>query len=97
MVPCRRVSAIGDGAFPVGEKEILRREAGKLAALERVGLGVFYAGLDLAFVSRHPGFGRQQRGAVVFAEGAQLRIELGVEPVGLEDRGLQIIGDEGGG
>ncbi len=43
---------VGDGALPVGEKRVLRGETRKRAALERVGLRVFYAGLDLALVPR---------------------------------------------
>src|ERR1019366_7655747 len=65
---------VGDGALPVGEKDVLRGETRKRAALERVGLRVFYAGLDLALVPRHRRFGRQERRAVVLAEGTQLRI-----------------------
>src|SRR5688572_23803178 len=68
---------VGDGAFPVGEKNILGREAGKLAALEGVRLGVFYAGLDLALVARHRRLRGQKRGAVMVTESAQLRVELG--------------------
>ena len=72
----------------------MRSETRKLAPLERVRLRVFYAGLDLALVPRHRRLRRQERGAVMLAEGTQLRIELGIEPIGLEHRGLQVVRDQ---
>ena len=58
-------AGVGDGAFPFGQKRVLRGEAVELPPFERVGLGVFYAGLDLAFVAGHPRPGRQQRRTIV--------------------------------
>ena len=45
----------------------------------------------------NPGPGRKDCRAVMFAKGTQLRVELRIEPVGLQHRGLQVIEDERGG
>lgn len=87
-------AGVGDRALPLDEKRVLGGETVELPTLERVRLGKFYAGLDLSFVARHGGLGRQERGAVARAEVAQLRVELGVKPVGEEDCCLQIVDDQ---
>src|SRR5574343_1513965 len=74
-------------ALPIGEERVLRGETLKLAALERIALRVFDAGLDLALVLRLRRPRRHQRGAVMRAKLPKLQIEFRIKPVGLNDRG----------
>ena len=57
-------------------------------------LDVVDALLDLPLVAGRVGPGGQKHGAVVLAEGADLGVELGIEPVGLLHGGLEVVQDQ---
>ena len=82
---------VGDRTLPKLEELVLLAEAGKLPALQRVVLDVLDAVLDLALVARHPGPGRQDDRAVMAGEVRELGVDLRIEPIGLDDAGLQVI------
>ena len=86
-------AGVGHGALPVGEEVVLFGQTAEAPALEGVFLGELHAGLDLALVAGHGRFGGQDRRAVVQGELAQLRVELGVVPVGGEHTGLEVVDD----
>lgn len=87
----------GDAPLPIGEEEVLLGERGERASAQRVVLGVFYARLDLALVFRSRGLGRHDDGVVVPGEVRHLGVKVRIEPVRVEDRGLQVVDDGGAG
>jgi hypothetical protein len=84
---------VGDLLFPLVEEEVLFGEALEGAAFERVVLNVFYGGFDFAFVLWGPGLGRQDHRAVVAGKAQEFRVEFGVEPIGLQHGGLEVVDD----
>src|SRR5690606_20188628 len=53
---------VGDTTLPVGQEEVLLAQRTKRASAQRVVLGVFYPGLDLALVFRSRWLGRDDDG-----------------------------------
>ena len=88
---------VGDRALPLLQKGVLGREAREAPPAQGVVLDILDAGLDLALVPRDPGLGRQDRRAIMRTEGAQLGVDLRIEPVRLDDRGLEVVGHDRGG
>ena len=80
--------------LPVEQELILLGEARELPPLESVVLDIGNAAFDLALVPRCPRLGRQDDRAIVSAELSELRIELGVEPIGLDDGRLEVVDDK---
>lgn len=70
---------------------VLRFQAGKPATLQPVVLHIADASFHLPLVAGHPGLGRQGYDPVVLAEGLHLRVDLGIEPVGLAHRRPQVV------
>ena len=93
LLPRGAVNArVGHAAFPFGQKQILRRQTFKAAALERVVLGKLHARLDLALVPRHFRFAsRQHHRAVMPAKLRHLGVEFGIIPVGPRHGGPQVV------
>src|SRR5262245_19430033 len=85
---------VGDGLLPIEQEAIGFVEAGEHAALQGVLLDVVHTAFDLALVPRRVRLGGQQGDAIVLAEGADLGIDLGVEPIGFGDGGLEIVEDQ---
>ena len=82
---------VRDVRLPVEEVAVFVFERLEAAPLQAVRLHVIHAALDLALVSRHVGFRGEYHAAVVPREHFDLRVEFGVEPVGLRDGGLEIV------
>ena len=80
-------------SLPFGEVDVLGSEAFEATALHRVLLGVVDPGLALAFVPRHPRFARQDHGPVKLGKLGQLRVELRIVPVRMDDRRLKVVAD----
>ena len=78
----------------MGQEAVLRLQAGEGPGLQRVVLHILHAGLDLPFVPRHVRLGRQDHRAVVPAERLELGNQLGIEPVGMLHRRLEIVDDQ---
>jgi len=74
--------------------QVLGAEALELFVRQPVGLNVFDPGFDLAFVARHRRLGRQDHGAIMFAERHHLGIEFRLEPIDLLDGGAQVVDDQ---
>lgn len=70
---------------------ILLLEAPEHVALEGVLADVLDPTLDLAFVSRPVGLGGQNDRAIVLAEGLDLGVEVGIEPVGFVHGRPQVV------
>jgi len=82
---------VGGVRFPVEQMIVVFGEALEEQILEPVVLDVFHAAFDLALVSRRVGSRRQYHAAVMMRERFDLRIKLRVEPVGLRDRGFEVV------
>jgi hypothetical protein len=85
---------VGDGQLPVQQEGVLLLQAGEASRLEGIALDVVDALFDLPLVPRRAGSRGPEDKAVVLAEGADLRVELGIEPVGLRHGGLEVIQDQ---
>ncbi len=81
--------------LPVEQMTVLLLQAGEHAALERVAFHVADARLDLALVPRRARLRRQHRQTIVLGERTQLRVQLGIVPVGLLDAGLEVVQHQG--
>lgn len=84
-------AVIRDVALPVLQESVLVGETGEASAAQGVVLDILDASLDLALVARDAGLGRQRRRVVVRTEGAQLRIDLRIKPVRLDQRRLEVV------
>jgi hypothetical protein len=81
-------AGVGDTLLPIPQIPVLLGQTGERATLEGIVLDVPDGVLDLALVPRRVGFGRQDRGAVVLAEGLNRRRQIGIVPVRLARRHL---------
>ena len=86
---------VGHVPLPVGQVDVLGPQAFEATALDRVLLGVVDPGLALALVPRHPRLARQDHRPVKPGKLGQLRVELRIIPVRLQDRGLQVVDHHG--
>ena len=73
----------------------LRSQAFEATSFERVLLGVIDPSLALAFVPRHPGLTGEDYGPIKVGKLGQLRVELRIIPVRMDDRGLQVVANHG--
>ncbi len=73
---------------------VLFVEAVEDASLQAILLDIVDAPLNLAFVTRRVGAGRENDDPVVLAERFQLRIQLRIEPVRLLDRRTEVVDDQ---
>ena len=80
---------VGDAAFPLGQEQVLLGEGAERAALQGIILRVLYAGFNLPFVLRSRRLRRQHDRAVMLGKARHPRIEVRIEPVGVEDRRLE--------
>jgi len=87
-------AGVGDCLFPLQQVPVLVRQAREGSAFQGIRLDILDAAFDLSFVARCPRLGGQDDGAVVPTELADLGVEIGIEPVGLDDRGLEIVHDQ---
>ena len=85
---------VGHGQLPVEQEAILLLQAGEASPFEGVVLDVVDAFLDLPLVAGCVGPRGPEDQAVVLAKGADLGVELGIEPVGLLHGGLEVIQDQ---
>ena len=81
--------------LPIEQMHVLLLQAGERLALQGVALGVAHLALDLSLVTRCARLGRQDARAVVFGEGLNLRVQIGVKPIGLEDSRFEVVDNEG--
>ena len=86
--------SVSRAAFPLQKELILLGETCELPLLERVLLHVIDAAFDLPLVPRCSRLRGEHCRAVVTAELLELGVELGVEPVGLEHAGLEVVDDD---
>src|SRR5487761_2115417 len=92
---CRPVhSCVGHGLFPVAAILVLFLQADEALASQGVFLDVVHAPLDLPLVSWHIRTCWQEHRAVMFAEGADLRVDLRVEPIRLLHGRLEVVQDK---
>src|SRR4051795_6782488 len=92
---CRPVHAsVGHGQLPVVEEPVLLLQGGEAPSSQGVFLDVIDAPLDLPLVAGRVGARRQEHGPVMFAEGADLGVDLRVEPVGLLHGRLEVVQDQ---
>jgi hypothetical protein len=92
---CRAVYAsVGHRQFPVAEEAVLFLQTGEGPSPQGVFLDVVHASLHLPLVAGRVRSGGHEHRPIVFAEGADLGVELGVEPVGLRDGRLEVVQDE---
>jgi hypothetical protein len=84
-------AGVGHRGLPVQQIPVLVGQTGELPTLEPVCLDEFDSGFRLPLVSRSTRPRRQQGRAVMLAERLDLGVELRVEPVDLEDGGLQVV------
>ena len=92
VVPWIRVSATVSSQS--SRKVFLRLQTGEVSRLEGIALDVVNALFDLPLVPRRARSCGPEENAVVLAEGADLRVELRIEPVGLCHGGLEVIQDQ---
>ena len=85
---------VGNGQLPVQQEGVLLLQAGEASALQGIVLGIVDTFLDLPLVTRRVGSSGQEDTAVMLAEGADLGVELGIEPVGLLHGGLEVVQDQ---
>ena len=85
---------VGHGQLPVQQEAVLLLQAGEASPLEGIVLNVVDTLLDLPLVAGRVGPRGPEHDAVMLAEGADLGIELGIEPVGLLHGGLEVIQDQ---
>ena len=86
---------VRDPQLPLVKELVLFGQARKAPTLERVVLDVLHARLDLALVLRRARLGRENHCAVMPGKTRQLGIEFRIEPVGLQHRRLEVVGDHG--
>ena len=82
---------VGDGFFPMGEVGSLGGETLEVVAFERAVFDMADAAFDFALVLRRVGTAWHDARAVVLAEGLELGIDLGIEPVGAQHGGFEIV------
>lgn len=88
---------VGHRRLPVPKEPVLLAQAPEQATLERVVLDVIDAALHLALVLRVVRARGDDDRAVVPGELLHLGVQLGIEPVGVPDGGLQVVDPETGG
>ena len=86
-------SGVGGAPLPVLKVLVLFVEGWEYPSLEGVVLNVADAPLDLALVPRCSRLGGECDRALVSAEVRELRIELRIEPVGLDHTGFEVVDD----
>ena len=84
---------VGHGLFPGTQERVLLVQAGDTSAFQGVFLHIINATFHLALVPGGVGPRGQQGDAVVVRERAHLWIDVGIKPVGLRDRGLEVVQD----
>lgn len=82
---------VGDGFFPMGEVGVLGGETLEVVAFERAVFDMADAAFDFAFVLGRVGAAWHEARAVVSAEGLELGIDLGIEPVGAQHGGFEVV------
>ena len=90
-------AGVGHGAFPIRQKQVLRRQTLEAAPFERIILGILHSGLDLTLVLGHRRPGRQNHRAIVPAKLLHLRVKLRLKPIHPRHRRPKIINDQGSG
>jgi hypothetical protein len=88
-------AGVGNRALPLRQELVLIGQGAKRTPLQSVVLSELDACFDLALVLGPCRLGRQYDGPVVPGKLRHLRIERWIEPVGFEDRRLQIVYDGG--
>jgi hypothetical protein len=83
--------SISNRQFRVPEKLILLLQGRERPSFQGVLLNIIDSTLDLAFMPWRVGAVRKKDGAVVFPKRANLRVNLGGEPVCRFDCGLEVI------
>src|SRR4051812_6929318 len=92
---CRPVHAsVGHGQLPVVEEPVLLLHGGEAPCSQGVFLDVIDAPLNLPLVAGRVGTRGQEHGPLMFADGADLGVDLRVEPVGLLHGRLEIVQDQ---
>src|SRR5512135_3252792 len=92
---CRPMhTGVGRRRLPVAEEPVLFLQTREAPPPQGVLLDVVDAALDLPLVAGRVGACRQEHGPVVFAEGADLGVDLRVEPVGRLHGGLEVVQDQ---
>src|SRR5208282_4719678 len=84
---------ISHAGLPIRKINVLRRQALKTPALERVLLTIINPRFDFSFVTRHRRAGREHHGAIVAAELFRLWVEFGIKPVSPRYGSPQVVGD----
>jgi hypothetical protein len=84
---------VGDRLLPRAQEGILFLQRGECTSFEGVLLDVIDAAFDLALVPGRVRTGGPQGDPIVVGEGADLGVDVGVEPVGLGDGGLEVVED----
>ena len=93
---CRAVdTGVSHVRLPVGKKYLLFSQRGKCPAFEGVVLYILDSALDLALVPWRVGFCGKNDTSIMPGELHHFRVEIGIEPVGVLHRGLQIIDHQG--
>ena len=87
-------ASVGHGQLPVVEEPVLFLQGGEAPPSQGVFLDVIDAPLDLPLVAGRVGTRWQEHGPVMFAEGADLGVDLRVEPVGLLHGRLEVVQDQ---
>ncbi len=82
---------VGDADFPLCQEEIFLRQGLEPPAFERIAAHVGNSPLHLPLVLRRPRSARHDSHAVMAAEVGQLRVDLRIEPVRLQDRCFQVV------
>ena len=86
--------SVGDPVFPRLEILVLLRQVLERATLEGVVLNVGDAAFGLSLVPGRPRLRGEYDRTVVAAEVGELGVDLGIEPVGLENCCLEVVDDE---
>ncbi len=82
---------VGDGFFPMGEVGVFVGETLEVVAFEGAVFDIADAAFDFAFVLGRVGAAWHDAGAVVSAEGFELGIDVGIEPVGAQHGGFEVV------
>ena len=92
LLPRRAVDArVSHLLFPFGQKQVLRPERRKAPPFERIAAHVADAAFDLSLVLRRVRPARQHIHRVMTAKLRQLRIDLRIEPIRLQDRRFEVV------